>query len=92
MLISSHSVCPISAILLENLPSWFTIPINLCSSVNECGAENLLIADLLDGSARTPLASISCPKYLINFLLNLNFSGLKVTLKVCSQFRVVENL
>ena len=35
--ISSRSGCPISAILLENLPSWFTIPMNMRSSVSDCG-------------------------------------------------------
>ena len=38
VLISSHSGCPISAILLENMSSWFTIPMNLRSSVSDCGA------------------------------------------------------
>ena len=52
VLISSRSGCPISAILLENLPSWFAIPMNLHSSVSDCGAGSL-IADVLDGSART---------------------------------------
>ena len=70
VLISSQSGCPISAILLEKLLIWFTIPKNLRSSVSDCGAGSLSIANVLNESALTPSASIKCPKNSIDFLLN----------------------
>ena len=63
----------------------------LCSSFNDCGAGNLLIADVMVGSAQRLSARMRCPKNLINFLIYSHFSEFKVMQNVCSHFRVVKS-
>ena len=65
--------------------SWFTMPLNLCSSTTQVGEGNLVIASILRGSGLINLSSIMCPRNLIDILLN---SHLLFKVRPASRMRV----
>ncbi len=81
-------VCAMAETILgENLLSWLTIPMNLCSSVRDAGGGIFLIASVLLGSGDMLSLSMMCPRYSILDWWNLHLSLLRVSPSFCIRLR-----
>ena len=73
----------------QNLPSWFTIPINRPTSVTFLGGGISVIARIFVGSGWIPFWLTICPRNLIDACANWHLSAFNVTFaafSLCSTF------
>ena len=73
---SFHNGADSSATFGENLPSWFTAPMNLQSSVMFVGGDICFMADNFYGSAEISLSVMTWPRKVMELFVNSHFDAL----------------